>query len=386
MIRFIDLFAGIGGFHQALKDFGAAECVFASEIDTDARNIYTLNHGIIPSGDISTIDVKEIPSFDLLCAGFPCQPFSKGGKQIGFNDVRGTLFFDIVRILKHHKPDYVLLENVANLVSHDKGNTYSVIINSLKQLGYVVPDRPVIISPTDLGIPVNRPRTFIPAVRKKIRKQVCIDLHKIDKKELSILDYFNFNTYDSNMHQELFLNSYEVQVLQMWDEFYQGLNRKVIGFPIWFDFFKYPKIKLNGLPKWKINFIEKNKLLYIENKNHIDNWTKKYKKLKWVVNTHRKFEWQCGTDCKGVFDGLIQFRPSGIRVKRLNFFSTLVAMNHPQIIGPMRRRLHADETKYLQSFDKNFKMHPNRKIALKQLGNAVNVDVVKFILEQIILK
>ena len=321
-----------------------------------------------------------------MCAGFPCQPFSKGGKQIGFNDVRGTLFFDIVRILKYHKPDYILLENVANLVSHDNGNTYTVIINSLKKLGYNVPDKPVIISPTDLGIPVNRPRTFIPGILKKNKKQVLIDLPDIDKKHLSIMEYFSFNTYDSIENQELYLNPYEVKVLKMWDEFYQGLNRKVIGFPIWFDFFKYPKYKLSGLPKWKINFIEKNKKLYTENKNHIDKWTKKYDKLKWVLKTHRKFEWQCGTDCNGVFEGLIQFRPSGIRVKRLNYFSTLVAMNHPQIIGPMRRRLHADETKYLQSFEQDFKMHTNRKIALKQLGNAVNVDVIKFILEQIILK
>lgn len=385
MISYVDLFAGIGGFHEALKQINNTQCVFASEIDKNAAEIYAVNHKILPSGDISNIRPESIPSFDLLCAGFPCQPFSKGGKQIGFNDVRGTLFFDIIEILKYHKPKYILLENVANLISHDKGNTYQVILKSLKKLGYSLPENPLIISPTDIGIPVNRPRTFIPGIRNHKLAYIHIDIPKYDKKNLSIMEYFNFKKKDPKSNKELFINEYELKVLMMWDEFYKGLKSKTIGFPVWYDHFKDQDIDAD-LPSWKINFLNKNKLLYAENKKHIDQWSIKHGNLKWVSKSHRKFEWQCGIDCKSIFDGLIQFRPSGVRVKRLNYFSTLVAMNQPQIIGPLKRRLSSDEAKYLQSFDKKFKVHENRNIALKQLGNAVNVEVVKHILKQLILR
>ena len=113
MIKFIDLFAGIGGFHQALKNEGGFECVFASEIDSNASKIYELNHNFPAKNDITKTDVKNIPHHDLICAGFPCQPFSKGGFQNGFDDARGTLFFDILRIAKAHKPKVIFLENVA---------------------------------------------------------------------------------------------------------------------------------------------------------------------------------------------------------------------------------------------------------------------------------
>jgi DNA (cytosine-5)-methyltransferase 1 len=123
MIKFIDLFAGIGGFHQALKNIGGFECVFASELDKDASYIYELNHGIKALSDITKIHEKQIPPHDLICAGFPCQPFSKSGYQQGFDDIRGTLFFDIIRIAKEHKPKIILLENVSNISTHDNGNT-----------------------------------------------------------------------------------------------------------------------------------------------------------------------------------------------------------------------------------------------------------------------
>jgi DNA (cytosine-5)-methyltransferase 1 len=383
MILYVDLFAGIGGFHEALNQIKNTRCVFASEIDQHAANIYEKNHKLKPSGDISTIKSENIPSFNLLCAGFPCQPFSKSGKQIGFNDVRGTLFFDILRILRFHKPKYLLLENVANLISHDNGNTYKVIIESLKKLGYSLPEKPLIISPTDIGIPVNRPRTFIPGIKNHTSEYIHFNIPKFDKKKLSIMDYYKFKKINIKSNAELFISEYELNVLIMWDEFYQGLKTKTIGFPIWFDNFKDENID-SSLPDWKLNFLNKNKLLYAENKKHIDKWSLKYENLNWVLKSHRKFEWQCGIDCKSIFDGLIQFRPSGVRVKRLNYFSTLVAMNQPQIIGPLRRRLSSNEVKDLQSFNKKFKVHENRNIALKQFGNAVNVEVVKYILNQII--
>lgn len=155
---FIDLFAGIGGFHQALNHFGA-KCVFASEIDKHASDTYYDNYHIAPFGDITKIDEKEIPAHDILCAGFPCQAFSISGKQKGFDDVRGTLFFDIVRIAKHHKPKIILLENVKNLTKHDNGNTLKVILSNLNELGYTVYYQ--VLNASYFGVPQNRERIYI---------------------------------------------------------------------------------------------------------------------------------------------------------------------------------------------------------------------------------
>ena len=125
--RFIDLFSGIGGFHQAMRALGG-ECVFASEIDQYCNEVYYNNYGISSDINIRDVDPKDIPKHDVLCAGFPCQTFSKAGKQEGLKDqTRGTLFFEIVRLLEHHKTKYIVLENVRNLISHDHGRTWQVI-------------------------------------------------------------------------------------------------------------------------------------------------------------------------------------------------------------------------------------------------------------------
>ena len=168
--KFIDLFCGIGGFHQAMADLGG-ECVYASDIDADCRKTYERNYGIKPDGDITKVEAVDIPEHDVLCGGFPCQAFSKAGKRLGFADeTKGTLFFDICRILKHHMPKYALLENVRNLASHDGGNTWRVIHNTLDELGYNVIDEPVIFSPHYIGVPQHRERVFIMCVRKDIGK------------------------------------------------------------------------------------------------------------------------------------------------------------------------------------------------------------------------
>ena len=136
------------------------------------------------------IKYEDIPEFDILCGGFPCQPFSKSGNLKGFEDTRGTLFFDILEILNEHKPKYILLENVSNLVSHDNGNTYKRITESLKEIGYVIPEQPCIISPHNIGIPVLRPRVYIPGVFRSDSK-INISIKPIDKNKLDALDYFN---------------------------------------------------------------------------------------------------------------------------------------------------------------------------------------------------
>jgi DNA (cytosine-5)-methyltransferase 1 len=378
-LKFIDLFAGIGGFHIALNNIYNSECVLASEIDKFAADVYRTNLGITPEGDISQIKLNEIPNFDLLCAGFPCQPFSKGGNQQGFLDqTRGTLFFEILRILKSKKPKYLLLENVQNIVSHDNGYTYKIITENLRELGYSLPENPIILSPHQFGVPVNRPRLFIPGILKKELSSLKFDFPEATPLHNNYINqYFDFQIDDS---AELQITDYEFKLLTMWDEFYKGVDLKIIGFPIWFEFFK-SKTSLRTHPEWKQKIIKKNREFYIRNKQFIDTWSKKYDKLKWITNvSHKRFEWQCGDIYNGVFEGLIQIRPSGVRVKKMNMFSTLVAMNHPQIIGPLKRRLSIQETLLLQSFPSDFKMNSSRNISLKQLGNSVNVNVVQYVL------
>jgi len=158
--KFIDLFAGIGGFHYALKSFGA-ECVFASEIDKKAQNTYYSNHNISPYGDITQINEKDIPKHDILCGGFPCQAFSISGKQKGFEDTRGTLFFDIARIVNYHQPKILFLENVKNFTRHDNGKTLHTVIDTLTALNYTVQYK--VLNTSNFGLPQNRERVYIVA-------------------------------------------------------------------------------------------------------------------------------------------------------------------------------------------------------------------------------
>jgi DNA (cytosine-5)-methyltransferase 1 len=163
--KFIDLFAGIGGFHYALSSFGS-KCVFVSEWDKYAAETYYKNFNIIPNGDITAIQENNIPPHDILCGGFPCQAFSVSGKQKGFDDTRGTLFFDIARIVNHHKPKVLFLENVKNLAKHDDGKTLKVIIKTLEELEYTVFTK--VLNSSNFGLPQNRQRVYIVAFNNKL--------------------------------------------------------------------------------------------------------------------------------------------------------------------------------------------------------------------------
>ena len=164
--RFIDLFCGIGGFRLALERLGA-KCVFSSDVDVFAQQTYFDNFSEKPLGDITQIEAKDIPSFDILTAGFPCQPFSYAGLCKGFEDqTRGTLFFDVCRILAYHRPKMFFLENVKGLVSHNGGNTIKVILDNLKKLGYDVHWK--VLSSLDFGLPQKRERWYCVGFDKKV--------------------------------------------------------------------------------------------------------------------------------------------------------------------------------------------------------------------------
>ena len=157
--KFIDLFAGIGGIRRPYQKLGG-ECVFSSEIDKFAIKTYEANWGETPSGDITQIEAKDIPNFDILLAGFPCQAFSIAGKRKGFDDTRGTMFFEVERILEYHKPKCFMLENVKGLLSHDKGNTFRVMRDILeKKLDYKIYYK--VLNAKDFGVPQNRERIII---------------------------------------------------------------------------------------------------------------------------------------------------------------------------------------------------------------------------------
>jgi DNA (cytosine-5)-methyltransferase 1 len=167
-LKIIDLFAGIGGIRLGFEKIGA-ECVFSSEWDKHAQDMYEENYGERPVGDINDVNPKDIPDHDFLLAGFPCQPFSIAGKQLGFADTRGTLFFNIEKILEEKKPYGFLLENVSRLVTHDKGRTFKVIIDKLESLGYTVYYK--VLNTIDFGLPQLRKRIYIVGFKEKIHFQ-----------------------------------------------------------------------------------------------------------------------------------------------------------------------------------------------------------------------
>lgn len=373
--KFVDLFSGIGGFHQAMQMLGG-ECVFASEIDDECNKVYKENYGI--SSDVNIRDVKEedIPEHDVLCAGFPCQAFSKAGKQLGLKDqMRGTLFFEIVRILEHHKTQYIILENVRNLVTHDNGNTWEIIQRSLKELGYRTTKKPLILSPHQFGIPHLRERVIIlgkfdPA---NVEQPLKVEFEKLKMKDdCSIYDILDKGKVDKSYY----ISEYEKKVLDMWDEFYKGISEKIIGFPIWSSEFKQT-YDLEGIPKWKADFCKKNRKLYENNKEFIDAWLDKHNYLSELAPTHKKMEWQAGEKIASLWEGLIQFRPSGIRVKVPTCSPALVAMVQIPIVGKYKRRLTVEEVSRLQSFPNDFIISSNRQQAYKEFGNSVNVEVIK---------
>lgn len=374
--KYIDLFSGIGGFHQAMDQLGG-ECVFSSEIDKYAIETYKKNYNIDASHNVLESDYEDsrIPDHDVLCAGFPCQAFSKAGKRLGFDDeTKGTLFFEVERILSNHKTKYIVLENVRNLVSHDHGNTWKTIYSHLKALGYRLTPKPIIISPHQLGIPQLRERVVILGIHDPDNANKDLDIHfdkGIKKDENNIYSILEDEPVDS----KYYISEYEEKVLTAWDEFYKGINRDVLGFPVWADFFVKEADEM--MPDWKRTFIRKNNELYNENKMFIDEWLNKYDNLKDFTPTHRKFEWQAGKSIESIWEGIIQFRPSGVRVKKPTCFPVLVAIVQIPIIGERKRRLTVREAARLQSFPDSFIPDDNDQQAYKQFGNAVNVEVIK---------
>lgn len=419
-MQFIDLFAGLGGFNLALKKLGH-KCVFACEINESLADLYKKNFKVKINGDIRKIEPSDIPSHDILCAGFPCQPFSKAGKQKGRKDKKnGNLFKEIIKILDYHKPQYFILENVPFIKQHDNEKTWKYMVRKLqKKLNYKIDHK--IFSPHDFGIPQYRKRIFIVGASNGLSHFTWpVPDHKpVDIK--SVLD--------KRPKSAKKLEKEKLRCLKLWQDFINRIPKEdnLPGFPIWSMEFgaSYPFEKvtpytlssdelseylgnygtsLRGLlkdeqlkllpsyartpqkkfPKWKQNFIRWNREFYDKYKKQIDPIVKKIKMLE--QPSWQKFEWNCQDNKRVIKNYLIQFRASGIRVKKANFSPSLVCTRtQVPIIGWENRYISRREGARLQSMT-GIKLPDNDNLCFRALGNAVNAHIVYLIADSLINK
>lgn len=399
--KYIDLFAGIGGFHQAMRRLGG-RCVYACEKNDACNEFYNLNYNqrndIIMHDDIKTIIPAEIPPFDVLCAGFPCQPFSKAGHRRGFNDEgRGDLFYDILPILDaHQEAKFVILENVRNLADNEAN--WDVIKKELMDREFIITEEPIILSPHQFGIPQIRERVYILGIRRCFRNTQTLTNGYIHLEDLHIEDAMNdcpknclVNFLDANVDDKYDLPDELVTIINAWNDFKQVTQLGQIGKPIWLDCFGLGEddterfrlgIEYYKMPDWKKQFVDFNREFYLNHREVIDAWDRQYSLSTDENKLHRKFEWNCGTDCANVREGIIQIRQSGIRVKRPNFFPSLVAMVNTPIIWDNNKQrfryITPKEASKLQSFD-NVRFLDDDRVTYRQLGNSVNVNIIQIL-------
>lgn len=418
-MRFVDLFAGLGGFHLALAQMGH-ECVYASELNKALRSVYKMNFGLEPQGDIREVSLNSIPEHEILCAGFPCQPFSKAGEQAGFGCPKwGDLFDRVLAIARHRVPTYLLLENVANLEKHDRGKTWAKIKASLEASGYTVQQKR--LSPHRFGIPQVRDRIFIVGSLEGLDgfewPELPVDPHP------QIATVLERSPADARP-----LSRQVAECLEIWQDFLRRFpaDDELPSFPIWSMEFgatypyedttphaigvdrlceykgchgaalrtlepdtrllalpSYARAKDERFPQWKVQFIRQNRCLYQEHRSWIDEW------LPGVLcfpPSLQKFEWNCKGEERDVWRYVVQFRASGVRVKRPTTAPSLIAMTTTQvpIIAWERRYMTPRECARLQSMEGLKQLPSSATEAYKALGNAVNVSVVRRVAEALL--
>lgn len=403
---FVDLFAGVGGFHAALSALGG-ECVYAVENDPAAAAVYERNWRMPALGDIvaDTTGVMKVPAHDVLAAGFPCQPFSKSGNQRGMDETRGTLFWHILEVLRVHRPTVILLENVRNIAGPRHAHEWDIIIRSLRQLGYRVSATPFVFSPHLLppergGRPQVRERVFIlgthvgeRAATEDVEPTVVagpVDGWHPQNWELS--QHLPLETeLDRESELKLRLSPAESEWIAAWDDFILTLRKagatKLPGFPVWQEAFVHEDdlVIAPATPAWKANFLRKNSALYTQYQDELEAWMARWNYLDHFPPSRRKLEWQA-QDAASLRETVMHLRPSGLRAKRPTYLPALVAITQTSILGDRRRRLSPREAARLQGLPEWFDFGDQPDAATyKQMGNGVNVGAAYHVVRQHIL-
>lgn len=379
-LKYIDLFCGIGGFHQALRSFGC-ECNLACDIDKACRDNYELNYGIIPVEDVKKINPDEIDDLDIICGGYPCQAFSNAGKKKCFDDDRGLLFDEIIRIAKVKKPKFMFLENVKHILKVDGGKVIEYVKKKLDDNNYSL--QLFNMSPHNYGIPQQRERIYHVCVRKDIYDGKDIKLPEINNKEIKLDKYM---LKEEDVDSKYFIEGDVLKCLEAWEEMIKifEVGEKISPVIMINEHYNnHTQEEFNNYADWRKGYITANKPLIEKYKPQWDKWYEKHKEILQKREIYGKLEWQVGKvkENDSIFNYFIQIRQSGIRVKKPEFFPTLVAINQCPIYGKQKRYITPRECARLQSFPEDFKIDPEDNHAYKQFGNSVNCDNVKTVIK-----
>lgn len=434
-MKFVDLFCGMGAFSYALSSMGH-ECVGACDNNAKVIDAYLKNfpsHGNVTCEDITEF-IPKVSPHDILCAGFPCQPFSKSGKQLGFADkLRGELIYSVISIAERHLPEFIILENVGNLAKHNSGVTWLYIKDELHRLGYSVRSTQHVssggsgmLSPHNFGFPQKRERFFAICRRGFLPSDPFPPETGIVDKSLAeiLIDNALLSAQDRAFSS---LSAHQRQAVDLWQRLINKLPREAAdlpSFPLWTEEFgatypfqfctpysvllnkestlppntessrislerdlaklpPYARDKRLMFPRWKRRFLQQNRDWYDNNRQYIpDNWLVE---LRTLPHTYRKLEWNVKGGSSSILDHCIQFRPSGVRVSCVDYVPSIVSMNATQlpVYGPHNRRLTLREVKRCFGFPDEFVLPAPSTEAVKALGNTIHAGLLRLMFQRL---